>query len=607
MKSEAVDVLVVGGGGAALRAAISAAEINPELNIRLVTKGELGSSGVTATACSDRMAYHATLDYTEPGGEDNWRAHADDVYRIGGEVSDYDLAEVLAMRSGESFEYLDELGVPFAKEPNGRATQFVTDGSEYARACFTGPHTANHIHQALLRRFREMNLPADEHSTIVRIAVSAAGECVGALGLDADGCPVAYAAKAVILATGGPGRIFETNVFPEGMTGAGHAAALLAGAELVNMEFIQLGLCSTATKLACSGSLMRCMPRLVGEQGEEFLADFFDAGTSRGEVYSTLWRKGASWPVSYEEPSHVIDIAVTRQARTGSVFIDHSANPQGFVAAELADFVKDFYSSRGADVAADPYALSPLERHKQINAPCLEWFKARGIDICAGGRIEIAPACQHFQGGIRIDTAGETGVKGLFACGECAGGQHGANRPGGHALMDSQVFGRICGESAAERSARTAATDMPPSAVDILEAEIKDVAGKGGLDPEEAFARLGRIMTRGCSVIRTRRGLEEAQARLVELKSEALAGGENATRALEFRAGLLAAEAILGSALAREESRGPHLRFESEESRQPLGRDDENWSRKYLVASLDSGGALRLDPRPVKSPESQAC
>jgi succinate dehydrogenase/fumarate reductase flavoprotein subunit len=98
------------------------------------------------------MAFHATLPYTEPGGSDNWKYHAEDIYRIGGYVSDGNLALILAREAREAFEYLDRLGVPFVKRSGGRADQFITDGSEYARACYTGPRTANHIEEALLRK-----------------------------------------------------------------------------------------------------------------------------------------------------------------------------------------------------------------------------------------------------------------------------------------------------------------------------------------------------------------------------------------------------------------------------------------------------------------------
>ncbi len=139
------DVLIIGAGGAGLRAAIEAKETFKKGRVFLVTKGSFGKSGVTATACSDRMAFHATLPYTEPGGPDNWRYHAEDIYRIGGYVSDGDLAIISAKESQAAFEYLDRLGVPFVKRKNGLTDQFVTDGSEYARACYTGPKTANDI------------------------------------------------------------------------------------------------------------------------------------------------------------------------------------------------------------------------------------------------------------------------------------------------------------------------------------------------------------------------------------------------------------------------------------------------------------------------------
>ena len=146
------DVLVVGSGGAGLRAAIEAKETLKRGKVVLVVKGALGKCGVTAIACSDRMAFHATLPYTEPAGPGNWKYHAEDIYRIGGYVSDGNLAALLARGSREAFEYLDHLGVPFAKLKDGCADQFVTDGSEYARACYTGPRTANHIEEALLRK-----------------------------------------------------------------------------------------------------------------------------------------------------------------------------------------------------------------------------------------------------------------------------------------------------------------------------------------------------------------------------------------------------------------------------------------------------------------------
>jgi succinate dehydrogenase / fumarate reductase flavoprotein subunit len=133
------------------------------------------------------------------------------------------------------------------------------------------------------------------------------------------------------LATGGAGRAFAVNVFPSGQTGDGFAAAYRAGAELVNLEFIQIGLCSVRTKLACSGSLMRAVPRLVNEAGEEFLRRYFPGGVSPAELGALVFRKGASWPVSYEHPTHRIDVAVFQEILAGRrIFLDFTRNPSGF-------------------------------------------------------------------------------------------------------------------------------------------------------------------------------------------------------------------------------------------------------------------------------------
>ena len=282
MKLINCDVLIIGGGGAALRAAIAAKELNPNLKVMIATKGKLGKSGVTATACSDRMAFHATLSHTEPKSADNWKYHADDIYRIGGEVSDYNLAEILAKNSEEAFEYLDKLAVPFVKK-NGRADQFVTDGSEYARACYTGPRTAVHIEEGLMRRFSEIDIEVLNFCMIAKLVLKE-GRVVGAVAIDTQEKDIndavfAITSKAVILATGGGGLIYEYNVFPSGMTGDGYALAYEAGAKLVNMEFIQIGIASVKTKFNCSGSMMRSVPRLVNDKGEEFLKKYFPDNT----------------------------------------------------------------------------------------------------------------------------------------------------------------------------------------------------------------------------------------------------------------------------------------------------------------------------------------
>jgi succinate dehydrogenase / fumarate reductase flavoprotein subunit len=599
---ETCDLLVVGGGGAALRAAIAAYERNPSLDIVLVTKGALGHSGVTATACSDRMAFHATLSTTEPGGPDAWRYHADDIYRIGGHVSDADLASVLARRAEEAFGYLDKLGVPWARRSDGSADQFVTDGSVYARACYTGPYTANHIEAALVRRLRELPIRVIEHHMVAELLLDKAGGRVRGVVLvsQREDRVMPVAAKAVILATGGAGRIYDVSVFPEDCTGDGYALAYRAGAELVNLEFIQIGLCSLKTNLACSGSMMRALGRLVNDQGEEFLARYFPPGTGYAQIYATLFAKGASWPVSYREPSHIIDIAVASERAAGRrVYLDYSRDPEGLNLAALPEHVRSWYAEvKRIDLSASQNASSPLVRLQAINRPSVEWLAARDIDLEAGDMVEIAPAIQHFQGGVKIREQGNTTIGGLYAAGEVAGGQHGANRPGGNALLDSQVFGRVAGENAARYA-------EAQSSGERLSARASEEAAQGlfspnGLNAADVYERVGVAMTSACSVCRTRMGLEELCRTLDDMaKSGTSREGVSLANAVEAVNILQTAQLVARAALERDESRGPHLRFPDDGSLTPLPRDDGRWDH-YVVIHKGRYGPLLEHREPVR-------
>jgi len=593
MAESAADVVILGSGGAALRAALAAADAGA--SVLILTKGELGKSGVTALACSDRMAFHATLEHTEPGGPDAWRYHAEDVYRIGGRVSDADLARVLAEGAADAFHYLDDLGVPFAKDESGRADQFVTDGSKYARACYTGPYTANHIHEALRAEVRRRDLPVLENVMATDLVLDSRGRAASVRL--ADGRLVR--AGAVVLATGGAGQAYEVNVFPDGMTGDGHALAYRAGAELVNLEFIQFGLSSVKTKLACSGSLMRAWPRLVTEDDCEFLADYFPDAAPPENIYSVLFRKGASWPVSCEEPSHVIDVAVFSEMQKGhTVWMDFSRNPTGLDLSRMDPGLWAPYPKIAALALTEPpLADSPLARLQAINRPSVEWLAERGIDLAAGDRIELAPACQHFQGGVKIDTRAATAVAGLFACGEVAGGQHGANRPGGNALMDSQVMGRIAGEQAAAL-ARESAPGRPAEP-----AAEEDAAEGEPIDVREVRRRIQYLMTMQASIKRTEQGIREGLAELADLRRRPWdAAGAGDAFLAETRSIALVAETVLTACGARPESRGPHLFFDSPGATVPLPRKDPEWQR-YNVLRRGAGGALTAEGRRPVEPD----
>ena len=611
MKVVDCDVLVVGSGGAALRAAIAAKEAEPGLSVLVATKGKPGKSGVTANSCSDRMAFHATLPTTEPGGEDAWTYHADDIYRIGGKVSDKSLADVLAKNAADAYEYLDRLGVPFVKK-DGYADQFVTDGSAYARACYTGPRTAVHIENALVKHFQTLGIGVLEYAMVVRL-IHSGDRLVGAVAFDTREKNPAKAifvirTQAVILATGGGGMIYEHNVFPGGMTGDGFAMAYEAGAELVNMEFVQIGIASTKTKFNCSGSMMRAIPRLVNSEGEEFLAQYFPTGTSAAEIANTVFLKGASWPVSYEHKTHIIDIALYKEWKAGRrTFLDFGRNPQGFSFDWLtAENQARYRREMTLDLGVTLRNKTPIERLREINQPSLDWFAEYGIDLMKGDLIEVAACAQHFQGGIKINAQARTTVPFVWAAGETAGGQHGANRPGGNALLDCQVFGRIAGEDAAAcvKASKSKPLQAPELSADeqILTAAVDGVLGEiaqsdgrktGAMD----FRRNLQALTEaGAGIVRTESGLRESLTQLEIIKAEGFAMGDKSPAYFfENQSLLLTAEAVLRAALLRDESRGPHLRFAQYEDNVPIERKEGTWE-KYIVIRRDAG-AMALDVR----------
>ena len=608
LKTINCDVLIIGGGGAGLRAAIEARETLRRGKVLIVTKGVLGKSGVTATACSDRMAFHATLPHTEPRGPDNWKYHAEDIYRIGGYVSDGDLALILAREAREAFEYLDRLGVPFVKREDGRADQFITDGSDYARACYTGPRTANHIEEALLRKVSSMDIRVLNHCMMTDL-ITFRGRVIGAFGIDerqdeVEESLIVFATKTVILTTGGAGEVYGIHVFPVYMTGDGYAMAYRAGAELVNMEFIQIGLSSVKTRLACSGSMMRAIPRFLNDEGQEFLPNYFPPGTPVREICNLVFEKGASWPVTAEKKTHLVDVAVFKEMTKGfRIFLDYSSNPRDFRFQDLNSLWQERYKREIKNKQGDKWRdESPLRRLEEINPDSIQWLKEYGIDLHAGDRIEIAPAVQHFQGGVKIRERANTSLKGLYAAGECAGGQHGANRPGGNALLDGQVFGRIAGrEAALEARSMKTRKEVSPSQIKSYLTLLKKMAP--GKKASEVRREIHSIASQFASVVRTEEGLKEGLKILRRLKREGISSDEKGLIfALETRNLLDVVEMVFRACLLRKESRGPHLFFNHFEDPSPLPSQDPIW-RKYIVIQNQKDKMVLKKKTPIELKE----
>ena len=379
--------------------------------------------------------------------------------------------------------------------------------------------------------------------------------------------------------------------------------AYRAGAELVNMEFIQIGLSSTRTQLACSGSMMRAVPRFVNEHGEAFLPRYFPDGTPPKEIYHVVFRKGASWPVSNEERSHIIDIAVFVEMSAGhTVYLDYSRNPEDFDFDELPEEAQERYRTEiKAEISPEARNRSPLHRLREINPASVAWLKEHGVDLEAGDRIELAPAIQHFQGGVKIRKWADTTLAGLYAAGEVAGGQHGANRPGGNALMDAQVFGRIAGCAAAEEAKAVPLTSIGADPIARWTTHLKALADRThGLPASQVRTQIQTLLSRCASVVRTEAGLTEGLKALMALRAEGLHVDEEGWAfALETMNMYDVAEMIMRAACMRDESRGPHLYFAHPDDARPVPRNDEAWQR-YIVLHKGRDGMILEARTPVR-------
>jgi fumarate reductase (CoM/CoB) subunit A len=574
-------VLVVGAGGAGLRAAVAAAECGAR--VLVVDKGVPGRTGATFTAASDWMAFGAAMGHADPN--DSPREHWIDIMVKGCLVSRPELSRIIAEEAPARLMELDAWGADFDKTPQGKFVQKLSDGARFPRAAGKGTETGPAVLRALMHRVQEVNASGTDGGVefMPRVFIAdllvADGRIVGAWGWCMDtGTQIVFGCPAVVLAAGGAGRAFAVNVFPRCATGDGYALGLRAGVPLVNMEFIQIGPSIVHPfSFALSGVFWRLSPKVTNAHGQEFLANYVPDGV---DLQEALRLKAVSYPFTVRNHSMWIDIGVFSEIAQGRgtehncVYMDVSHNPR--------------------EVLEDQAAV-PLKHLRQ-----------RGLDL-ARGAFEFAPAVQHFNGGVAIDESGGTVVNGLFAAGENAGGQHGADRPGGNALADCQVFGHRAGKSAAEAAERdgVAVAEVMELACEAKAAEADMLSGReqasaGGIadrqDSAEALAeRLAWDMWRHVGVVRTAEGLKAAveTARWVRQRAVSVRARQPWQRR-EVSNMALVAEVVARAALLREESRGTHYRADCNSV------NSSNWQRQILW-HLD-GDELKAEVGPIIQP-----
>jgi len=578
------DVLIIGAGGAGLRAAVSA--INAGMSVGVVCKSLLGKAH-TVMAEGGMAASLAHVD-----DRDSWSTHFRDTMVGGYRLSNPRMAEVHAKEAPDRVRELEEWGAVFDRTRDGRILQRPFGGHTYPRLAHVGDRTGLELIRTLQDRSVGVGVEVYQEVIITRLSVGKDG-VNGAIGYRrADGVPMAFPAKAVILATGGVGRSFAVTSNSWESSGDGHALAYRTGAELIDMEFVQFHPTGMVHPAGVQGLLVTEAVRgeggiLRNSEGERFMWRYLPE--DRRDEYAADDDEARAW----------VD-ALTEGRQT-----DHRRPPElstrDNVARAIYTEVKEGRGSPNGGVFLDISYL-PAERVRAKLPSMYEQFKELAdVDITAGS-MEVGPTMHYMMGGIRVEAeGGATTTPGLYAAGEVAAGLHGSNRLGGNSLTDLLVFGRRAGEAASEAAA--AADPVDELAADFVEESIEAMHApferESGEDPNRLHKELQTTMSSLVGIFRVEDDLTLAIKRIEGYKKRwrdlRVTGPRRFNPAwdlvFELRNMLTVSEAIARSALERTESRGAHSRLDH------VGMRDE-WD-VVNVATRREGDAMSVRQTPI--------
>ena len=426
MKIYTYDCIVIGTGAAGYNAAIRLKEFG--INVVMVTEGV--NCGTSRNTGSDKQTYYKLgLSGDSP---DSVHKMAQNLFDGGCVDGDNALCE--AALSTRCFMNLCELGVPFPHNRYGEYIGYKTDHDPFERATSAGPLTSKYMTEALQKKAESLRIKVFDGYKVVKILKNNEQVC-GLVCLKGEEL-VAFHCADIVMATGGPAGIYADNVYPECHTGS-TGLAIEAGAKMQNLALWQYGLASTKPRWNVSGTYMQVLPRFVSidKNGNEydFLWDYF---SDKYHGLSLVFLKGYQWPFDpkkAEKGSSLIDMLVYRECveKGRKVFLDFTKNPFEIDFTKLTDEAYEYLHRAGATSG------TPVERLQKMNAPAIELYKSKGVDLRTE-YLPIALCAQHNNGGIAVDMWWQSSVKGLFAVGECAG-THGIARPGGSALNAGQV------------------------------------------------------------------------------------------------------------------------------------------------------------------------
>jgi L-aspartate oxidase len=530
------DVLIVGSGGAALRAALEADSSGAQVLVAI--KGEFRRSGATFHSVAEVGAFNVPDGAGDP--EDNPDVFLHDILDAAQGMADPQLAALLANEAVDALHYLEQHGVHYEHTDDGRYLAF--------RACFSSKPRSHVIRDHFKPIVKALGTEASRRGVqvmdrlMILDLIEHDGECVGALAIDARGKPVVIYAKATILTTGGASQLFARNLYPSDITGDGYAMAYRAGAQLMNMEFMQAGVSVLTPFVNLFGNyLWDASPNLTDRDGCAFVRDYLPEGVALDDVIAT---KGGHFPFSSRDVSRYVEISIQQAINDGR------GTPEGGV---YLDFAGRDFDAILADPTRSIAKMWPLTHR---------WYEERGVDLYRD-RIQITCSAHAINGGIRIDSDAQSNLRGLFAAGEVAAGPHGADRLGGNMSVTCQVFGRRAGVAAARRARET----QHREGLD-LDARVHAIVTRfpaGGTERlDELRAELQRAANRHLLIIRDEAGLAQLRETCAVLRerlaSVNVATPQDRVHAFELSNLLDVAELMAKVAAERRESRGGHYR-----------------------------------------------
>jgi succinate dehydrogenase / fumarate reductase flavoprotein subunit len=578
-ENHSYDVVVIGAGGAGLRAAIEAHDSGAK--VAVVCKSLLGKAHTVMA----EGGIAAAMGNLYP--EDNWRVHFRDTMRGGKMLNHYRMAELHAKEAPDRVRELEDWGALFDRTKDGLISQRDFGGHKYARLAHVGDRTGLELIRTLQQRTVALGIDVYMEHTVTKLLKGDDGAISGAFGYRrVDGQFVSWSAPSVVLATGGVGKAYIVTSNSWEYSGDGHALALAAGASLVNMEFLQFHPTGMVWPISVKGILVTESVRgeggvLRNSEGKRFMFDYippyFAAETADNEEEADRWYDDHANNRRPPEllPRDEVARAINAEVKAGR------GSPHGGVFLDVA-------SRRTAE-----------DIKRRLPAMYHQFKELAEVDITKEA-MEVGPTCHYVMGGVEVDPdTQEAIVTGLFAAGEVSGGMHGSNRLGGNSLSDLLVFGKRAGASAAARA--KASTAPPPSEAALAAAEAEALApftNEGGESPYQVWSTLQQAMQELVGIIRNGEEVRQALAVIEELKTKTLTveGGRvfnpGWNLALDLTSLLRVSECIAKAAIEREESRGGHTRDE-------FPKPSEEWGKLNLICTLNDAGNIDLTRKPL--------